>query len=842
MKARKLVCLGMSLVLSVVLLACGGSSKPAPTLQSIAISPDPGTISIPLGATQNFTATGTYSDGSMKDITVQATWSASDPTVVQVVGGQAKGLKLGSSPISVAMGSVSSGPSNPVTVIAATIASIAVTPGPATVEIGSSLQFTATATFTDGSKQNITSAAGTTWNSSNTNFATINATGNATGVAKGTTNITASAQGAKGTVTSLPVLLTVTPVLVSIAVTPTAPSVPLGNPQQFTAIAHYADSSTANITNQVTWLSSQTGVATINSVGVASTLTQGSTNVTASFGAITSNTAVLTVTAPVMKTVSVTPADPTLAVGAKQQFTATGTLTDGTTQDLTSTATWASSSPLVATITNPGGLATAVGNGTSTISAKDPVSSVIGSTRLTVATSNNGKLVGTYTFNLQAPTGLLGITPVIAGAFTSDGAGNISNGILDRNAGPSGSVSSVQFSGTYNIGSDGRGTISLNSGSGYSFTGNIVLVGSGLAYVSETDSNGPAFGQVALNNSGTFNNASVIGPYVVEISGVGAGLVGQWTADGAGNLSNGIADLNISGTTQTHSTLGTYAITDSARGRGTASLTVNTLPATVFNFMIYVGSGSLVMVSTDAISPVRAIAVPQTPGTYNNSSVSGNYVFSGASVLDTFSGQFNSDGFVSWTNGLLDLSSHSTGMQFAIPFTASYGVSDGSRGRFQTAETLQGGAVDNLVFYMVDPGRAFFLDFSSGEGAQGEFRKSTGAPYTSSSLNGSYSFYLQGCPLSGNNCNGSYTQTGVFTADGTGNITISFDTNSAGNKTTQTMVSGSYVVGDSGSSGGLITTSPEKIRFYFIDGTHLFLEDGDTAPSRRVIGEAVKQN
>src|SRR5215468_11266312 len=124
MKARKLVCLGMSLVLSVVLLACGGGSKPAPTLQSIAISPDPGTISIPLGGTQNFTATGTYSDGSMKDITVQATWSASDPTVVQVVGGQAKGLKLGSSPISVAMGSVSSGPSNPITVIAATIASI----------------------------------------------------------------------------------------------------------------------------------------------------------------------------------------------------------------------------------------------------------------------------------------------------------------------------------------------------------------------------------------------------------------------------------------------------------------------------------------------------------------------------------------------------------------------------------------------------------------------------------------------------------------------------------------------------------------------------------------------
>jgi hypothetical protein len=666
MKARKLVCLGMSLVLSVVLLACGGGSKPAPTLQSISISPDPGTISIPIGATQNFTATGTYNDGSTKNITAQATWSASDPTVVQVVGGQAKGLKLGTSSISVAMGSVSSGPSNPVTVIAATIASVVVTPSPASLEIGSSLQ-----------------------------------------------------------------------------------------------------------------------------------------------------------------------------------FTATGKLTDGTTQDLTATATWASSNTSVATITNPGGLATAVGNGTSTISAQDPVSSVTGSTVLTVG-SKNGKLVGNYTFNLQASTGFLGISPVTAGAFTADGAGNILNGALDRNTGPSGTVSSVSFSGTYNIGFDGRGTISFQSASGYSFSGNIVLVGSGLAYLSETDSNGPAFGQMVLNNSGSFNNASVSGPYVLEIAGtsggVGAGLVGQLMADGNGNFSSGIADLNVGGTTVTQSILGTYTITDSAHGRGTASVTMNTLPSTVFNFVIYVGSGSLVMVSSDAISPVRALAVPQTAATYNNGSVSGNYVFTGASILDTFSGQFASDGFNAWTNGVLDLSSHSTGMQFAVPFTANYGVFDGARGRFQTAEALQGGAVDNLVFYLIDSGRAFFIDFNSAQGAQGEFRKSTGAPYTNSSLSGTYSFYLQGCPLSGIACSGQYTQTGVFTADGNGNITISFDTNNAGNKTTQTLVAGSYVVGDSGSNGGLITTAPGKIRFYFVDGTHLFLEDGDTIPTRRVIGEAVKQN
>ena len=53
--------------------------------------------------------------------------------------------------------------------------------------------------------------------------------------------------------------------------------------------------------------------------------------------------------------IEVTPPNPQIAAGTTQQFTATGILTDGTRQDVTSVVTWVSSTPAVATISNATG-------------------------------------------------------------------------------------------------------------------------------------------------------------------------------------------------------------------------------------------------------------------------------------------------------------------------------------------------------------------------------------------------------------------------------------------------------------------------------------------------------
>ena len=90
-------------------------------------------------------------------------------------------------------------------------------------------------------------------------------------------------------------------------------------------------------------------------------------------------------TAPTLASIAVTPANPTIQTSATQQFTATGTYSNNSTQDITSQVTWASSNTAVATI-NTAGLATAsTGAGTTTISAT--LGAVSGNTTLTVQTA-----------------------------------------------------------------------------------------------------------------------------------------------------------------------------------------------------------------------------------------------------------------------------------------------------------------------------------------------------------------------------------------------------------------------------------------------------------------------
>jgi uncharacterized protein YjdB len=172
------------------------------------------------------------------------------------------------------------------------LSSIAVTPAtPAALTVGSNLQFTATATYSDGSTADISSNV--TWASDTTGTATISSTGLAAGVAAGTTNITANLFG----VTSPAVSLTVIS-LSSIDVEPVSPDgLAVGSTQQFTATGTYSDGSTADISSQVTWASDTPSITTINSAGLATGVAAGTANITATLSGVTSPVVSLNVTA-----------------------------------------------------------------------------------------------------------------------------------------------------------------------------------------------------------------------------------------------------------------------------------------------------------------------------------------------------------------------------------------------------------------------------------------------------------------------------------------------------------------------------------------------------------------
>src|SRR5580692_3790322 len=156
--------------------------------------------------------------------------------------------------------------------------------------------------------------------------------------------------------------------LTGVAVTPASASIAAGATQQFTATGMYSDNSTKDLTSSATWASSSTSVATIAASGLATAVATGSTNITATAAGKTSAPATLTVAAPTVVSIAVTPATASIAVGNTQQFTATATYSDKSTKDITSTATWASGTPAVASI-SAAGLATGVTGGTSAITA-----------------------------------------------------------------------------------------------------------------------------------------------------------------------------------------------------------------------------------------------------------------------------------------------------------------------------------------------------------------------------------------------------------------------------------------------------------------------------------------
>ena len=178
-----------------------------PNLVSIAVGPGPG-FTVPRGTTQQFTATGTYSDTQALTLpsvyTAAPTWSSLTTTNATVnatglataVNGGAIG---GTSSIRATSGAIIG--SSTLTVGNPNLVSIAVTPANATILTRQTQQYTATGTFSDTTVVPISTYGYTaTWTSSNLNSATISAAGLATVVyaGVGTGTISATSGGVTG--------------------------------------------------------------------------------------------------------------------------------------------------------------------------------------------------------------------------------------------------------------------------------------------------------------------------------------------------------------------------------------------------------------------------------------------------------------------------------------------------------------------------------------------------------------------------------------------------------------------------------------------------------------------
>jgi hypothetical protein len=350
-----------------------GSPPAAPTLQSITVTP--ANPSLPLGTTLQLTATGHYSDGSTKDLTAQVTWSKGVLGVITLSpGGLVTAVAVGTNTVSALLGNVSG--STGVRVIAAVVQSLTVAPPTATVQVSLTQQFTATAHWSDGSTTDVTASASWRVGTGSSPIATVAAGGLVTAASPGATTVAAVYQNRSASAD----LTVIAATLQTISVSPATASISKGLTQPFQASGSYSNGQALDLTSQVTWTSSATGVATVAASGVATGVGVGTTSMSATLDTV-SGSALLSVTAPVLQSIAVAPRNPPLVAGMTVQLSATGSYSDGSTQDLTASATWSSGTLAAATVSTSG-LVTAVAPGTSLVGAAS--GTVFDSTTLTV--------------------------------------------------------------------------------------------------------------------------------------------------------------------------------------------------------------------------------------------------------------------------------------------------------------------------------------------------------------------------------------------------------------------------------------------------------------------------
>jgi len=336
---------------------------PGQTVTTVEVAPSSATVGV--GANTTLQATVKDQNGNvMSGQTV--TWSTSDAAIATVnSNGVVTGVGAGSATITATCGGKSG--TSAITVTAApppppVVTTVTISPSSASVVAGGTTTLQATVKDQNG---NVMTGQTITWSTSNASVATVNSSGVVNAIAAGAATITATCAGKSGTaaitVTAAP------PVVTTVTVAPSSASIVAGN--NTTLQATVKDANGNVMTGQtITWSTSNTSVATVNSSGVVTGIAAGAATITATCAG-KSGTAAITVTAapPVVTTVTVAP--PTASINVGATVTLTATVKDAQGNVMTGqTITWSSSNTAIATVSS-GGVVTGVAAGSATVTA-----------------------------------------------------------------------------------------------------------------------------------------------------------------------------------------------------------------------------------------------------------------------------------------------------------------------------------------------------------------------------------------------------------------------------------------------------------------------------------------
>jgi hypothetical protein len=448
----------------------------------------------------------------------------------------------------------------------------------------------------------------------------------------------------------------------------------------------------------------------------------------------------------------------------------------------------------------------------------------------------NASLKGAYAFSISG-TDAGGFFSFL-GSIQADGNGTITAGTVDLNSRTLASPVNTSATGTYNVLSDGRTTVNLNTPAG-SFSMDIDLLSTSNGVLIRFDNNGTASGSINLQNATAFSDAALAGSFAFSLAGVDGGgnpdlTAGSFTFNSSGTITAGIQDLNDNGAVTANAAI-SGSVANPTNGRGTITLNTN---QGVLDFAFYVIDANHISILSTNSSPAFSGDAFRQPATITLASA-----FPAGSSAFTLAGTSNNSplvaGGILTTNGNGTVSAGTEDVNTAgtlnqnVAVSGSYTIASTGRG------TLTLNSNQNFAIYPTMTGGTLMLDLGAID--TGSAFAQTGGPFSNGTLNGSF-----GLNFTGDNLNEAAELDGIaqFSANGNGSLNGALDLNNAGSLSTSAALSGNYSIAANGRGTGSFSFPGEtnlglsnlNVIYYVISSSRaLFIEADGIQPSAGVI-------
>jgi large repetitive protein len=325
---------------------------------------------------------------------------------------------------------------------------------------------------------------------------------------------------------------------------------------------------------------------------------------------------------------------------------------------------------------------------------------------------------------------------------------------------------------------------------------------------------------------GSGSESFLSGQYAMSLTGFDAsgpiGMLASFTADGTGNVTGGVEDINSSGPGGVQANVpitptgSSYSI--GADHRGCLTL-VTSLGTKVFRIAVGVLTGGVASsgrsIEFDATGTnVAGSFQIQQPSAFSNAQVTGNFAFIVSTPLTAAAGGgfFAAVGALNLSgtnvtgvgdmnfNGIMDPGNASY-PSAPMSFTGgTYNIGSNGRGTLSFTVSISGTPTTiNLFVYVLNAGQMYLMSSAPQTASNNLFSgfagRQTGVPYANSSLAVPSVLFASGQTAPG--APASRVETGIFTPDGAGNFTFAGDMNSGGAVSTVSE-SGTYSVAANG--------------------------------------------